>query len=355
MSSTRNQEIIRSLGEHDGFILYMFEEDVKMIEQWATADPYLPYKRRPNGGYLLGLWTNTLNPVVHIVFKDHVAAEEYAFIKSSQFEAEKASLMLSRIGCWTFENQREMQRSQARFVFLEVEVKPASRHINFHPFLLTEQGDISGKIEVLKGENPYRLSNKLTNSATEEEDARDERHVTSIMNRFESGATKVKKRIPEFMDKLGTTLNSAMHVSTVEHKAPKVPPSASDYSESEAKSTSLPSQYERKDVSTCTKANQWYLTEHGQETLKEISNKLEEVINEKPKISRDNDTHNIMILFSFENKNYVILFPPNFPTLPAELYHQHQSRGSPSLASSYYNLMEKKPSKLVEEIINKLH
>lgn len=355
MHSTRREQ--RSLGEKDDFVLYMFEEDLEMIEKWAEEPSYTG--KRPSGGYLLGLWTNTLNPVVHMVFKDAAAAGDYHFMKSPQFKNEKAVLMFSRIGYWSFEKRsREQCFQDTRFVFLEVEVKRYySRSIAYHPVILFKGQNTRGKIEILPGKNPFRLREELSNLSSQEQNLKEEKNegvVAFLRDTFESGVAKLTNTIR------GTTQESAMQTSTVQQsyqdkQSGKVPSSSSDPSGMRTKDSSFPSQHEIKDVSTCTKGNQWYLAENGQKLLLEISDKLGEVINEKPKISRDDDTHNIMILFSFESKSYVIYFPPSFPRLNAELHRPMKTRNNRCFASTSKQLESKDPTSLVQEIINKLH
>jgi hypothetical protein len=358
MSTAVSERMKRFLGERDDFVLYMFEEDLNMIEKWAAE----PLFRRPRDGGLLGLWTNSRNPVVHFILVDNKPAKDYLFLKSPQFKDNTANSMFSYIGAWSFEKPREgyyqnimanIPTTASRFVFLEVEQK--HDYVSFHPILLTKGGTSYGKVEPLRGQNPFRLHDEQCNLPIEKENTEEVKTEGGILaNYLGVAVAKVKSKLSGQLEEghSSSSYASVLQQGNQDNHL-KVPESTQDGNQTSTNNTPFPSQNGSKDVSTCTKSNQWYLTDHGQNVLQEISSKLKELVNEAPKISRDDDTHNIMILFSFENKSYVIYFPPNFPDshAHADLYRTIYSRKGRSYVAPS-QVKSKDPIQLVQEIFD---
>ncbi|KAK3746156.1 hypothetical protein QZH41_007709 [Actinostola sp. cb2023] len=65
-------------GQGNDFLLYMFKDDIEMLKGWCSGPT-----NQPGEGALFGLWTNSRNPVVHLVrHGDVLPCNEYHFLRN---------------------------------------------------------------------------------------------------------------------------------------------------------------------------------------------------------------------------------------------------------------------------------
>ncbi|XP_031566088.1 uncharacterized protein LOC116301203 [Actinia tenebrosa] len=318
MSSTRIQEIKRYLGENDDFILYMFKEDLEMIESWAK-EPSCHGKPRPSGE-LFGLWTNTQNPVVHIVIND----------SNSQSENPIENPLFSFIGYWSSERLREdvcsdiKSKQNTRIVFVSVE-EFQQDNFAYRSLLFVNEGQKrTGRIEPLQGKNPFKLSNIPPN---EEENARRERgekaegKVSSLRNIFEAKAkvqispSSTARCNPQEMTSYASVAKQANLGNW--SKVPDQTSTNTTFFSSNCKTS--PSTQERlkekesENVSDYSCTNQWY--EIQPETLRKTLDFVRSLADDQNtvNISRDRTTLDTTMTFTHHNNEWSIDFPADFP------------------------------------------
>lgn len=353
MSLTSSKKNIRSLGEDDEFTLYMFEEDLEMIEKWATEASSL--SKRPSGGYMLGLLTNTLNPVCHIICDDDIPAE-YLFLKNLQFENPIESPFFNSFGYWSFEQFTEDGRQDIkskqntstlpqRFVFLSVE-KINQDRFAYHPllFIKERQKVVNGRIEQLQGKNPYRLPNISHNeTANAPKERTTKGQVSSLRNKFEA-FNKAKSQISPTSTATWNPQESTSYASVtrqgIQGNWLKVTDQTStkgtlitSYCETFPSSKERFKEQKSENVSEHNLKAQWY--DKRPDDLKTI---YDFVLNslagdqETVNMSRDKTTLDMTITFTHHNYNWAIHFPSDFPTGTVKL---KKTFGSAERAYSY--------------------
>lgn len=292
MASVEKQII--SLGLEDDFIMYMFKDDIDMFKEF----------KQESRGILRGLWTNTRNPVVHIVHLQEQFPEPYKALNSQQWK-DKNNLekVVTMIGCWSFrksldENRQFMESDEVFYL----DVTECDGALTFNPFRYSKGKLCPGKIETLSRENPFKLSeNELRLNEEDSREKSDGKFVAGIVNFFEDKVQQGRKLTESFS-------------------------------------------------SDKTKSNQWYLSDKGNKLLNQIYETLNGETDKKAEIKRVEQTLHVFLIFTFHGNKAVLYFPEHFPEYPATLYKMDTNNDMQKVTE----IEHKEPKRLVETIINAL-
>lgn len=283
MAYNENNDRILSQDIDAKFILYMFKDDVDEIKRF-TGESHDPQ------GCLLGLWTNSRNPVVHVVqLKDlkNTFNESYTFLRNHQSKLTKysnADKIFTRIGHWqfsqtdrvSFTNQETRDREQGS-IYLEVTKTPEDEW-KFLPRRFHKGEVCIGRTEILAGQNPFKLSKQRK----DEESLKSNGNVPKLVHFFEGNDE--------------------------------------------------------------TQLCQWYESDGGVMSLRTILSLLEETKLQPVEIKRDKSLNLLLRL----KKTFWLHFPSNFPMSRAKLYQDTEANNAQYMC----DIKNSKPEKLVEDVVN---
>ena len=296
------------------FTTYIFREDLERLKNDAA--------RGSNGGSLYGQLTSTGNPVVHVAFS------ETGPLKPGSETKLYESYRLCHIGEWIagkldFRTRQNLQRkckgygSPSRFVVLEV----ASR-VLVTPYLLVEHTqEKEGKLEELKGENPFNRRDVLTNAVVgQKQRTSAERHHAT------AGAVVIRA-----------------HQSQGEWQRSPAP---------------------RGQVAL-TSPDQWYANQEGQATLKFVLESVRAMAQHgQVDMTRDTETHDMCMSFTDSfNKKWEVKFSVSFPRGGVLVTNKSQSRTTQAhsyqTSSSSYGNFGLQPYKMpgcerVDDMVEKI-
>ena len=264
------------------FTAYIFREDLERLKNDAA--------RGSNGGSLYGQWTSTGNPVVHVAFSD--SGPQRKGIETFLYDNYK----LCHIGEWIEGKQSSWRRQDlvkkykgqglpSRFVILEVD----NMRREVTPFLLVERSPgVEGRVEELKGENPFNREDVLTNAIVghKQRTSAERDHATvgavDVRAQPSSGEWQNWQR---FLAPRGQVAQTSEH--------------------------------------------QWYATQEGQDKLKFVLVSMREVAQyDKVDMARDTETHHMSMSFTdkFLRKQWEVKFKASFPTGGVMVTNKSQSR-----------------------------
>lgn len=264
------------------FTTYIFREDLERLKNDAA--------RGSNGGNLYGQLTSTGNPVVHVAFSD--SGPHRKGIETFLYDNYK----LCHIGEWIVGKQSSWGRQDpatkykghglpSRFVILEVD----NMRREVTPFHLVDRSPaVEGRVEELKGENPFNREDVLTNAIVghKQRTSAERHHVTA-------GAVDVRAQ-----------------------------PSSGEW-QNWQRSSAPGGQVAQ------TSALQWYATSEGQDKLKFVLVSMREVAqHDKVDMARDTETHHMSMSFTdkFLRKPWEVNFSANFPRGGVLVSNKSQSR-----------------------------
>lgn len=258
------------------FTAYIFKEDRDRLTREAV--------RGGSGGSLLGQWTSTGNPVVHVV----TSGPQHAGFAERLYD----SFRLCHIGEWRPVTHSAGNDARARKDLLskyKKQGRPAtpSRFLvldvysaGIDPFLFIKQAtqmtrEERGKLDILEGQNPFNLAPRNTQYTV----------INNPPSYHQSAATGQVRR-----SQLG--------------------PSRSQSQEAE------------------TQPTQWYASEDGNKELTFVYKEFQKIAQSRGvEMSRDTHTHNMSMLFTdqYRGRKWEVKFPSNFPRSGAILAETIQS------------------------------
>lgn len=296
------------------FTTYIFREDLERLKNDAANGS--------NGGSLYGQLTSTGNPVVHVAFSETGPLKPGSETKLCE------SYRLCHIGEWIagkldFRTRQNLLRkckgygSPSRFVVLEV----ASR-VLVTPYLLGEYTqEKEGKLEELKGENPFNRRDVLTNAVVgQKQRTSAERHHAT------AGAVAIRA-----------------HQSPGEWQRSPAP---------------------RGQVAL-TSPDQWYANQEGQTALKFVLESVRAMAQYgQVDMTRDTETHDMCMSFTdMFNKKWEVKFSFSFPRGGVLVTNKSQSRTAQAhsyqTSSSSYGNFGLEPYKMsgcerVDDMVEKI-
>lgn len=259
------------------FTAYIFREDLERLKNDAA--------RGSNGGSLYGQLTSTGNPVVHVAFS------ETGPLKPGSETKLHESYRLCHIGEWiagkwdsrTRQNLLRKYKghgSPSRFVVLEV----ASR-VLVTPYLFVEHTqEKEGKLEELKGENPFNRRDVLTNAVVGQK-----KRTSAERHHATAGAVAIRAH-----QSPGEWQRSPAPRGQVAHTSP----------------------------------DQWYGNQEGQAKLKFVLDSVRAIAHHgEVDMARDTETHDMCMSFTdLFNKKWDVKFSVSFPRGGVLVTNKSQSR-----------------------------
>ena len=272
-----------SVSRNDFFKVYIFANDLATLQSLSTG------RRVPAAeGSLFGLWTSTLNPVVHVVHHRETGKDSKAVGK-----ALADRYKMSYLGEWRV-TEKFNPKPQVRVPwdfkgapgFLVLHVAEGSTLSYLYETPGADVTPKGGSVERLDGENPFT----------------DDQETKNILRGTSTGYRGEQRSLPT-----GTEAYERYRIQqprqsrydsyqTRNHGAQRLPPTGME--------------------PAATRTSQWYSssTRGGEEKLKNVVNKLENLADGKHvELTRDSSTQDVSISLKYMRRDWSVSFPHDFP------------------------------------------
>ena len=270
-----------SVSRNDFFKVYIFANDLATLQSLSTG------RRVPAAeGSLFGLWTSTLNPVVHVVHHRETGKDSEAVGK-----ALADRYKMSYLGEWRV-TEKPNPMPQVRvprdfkgapgFLVLHVAEGRTLSYLYENPRDVTPKG---GSVERLDGENPFL----------------DDRETKDILHGISAGHRGEERSLPtgteayeRYRPQQPRQSRYGDSYQTRNHGAQRLPPTGME--------------------PAATRVSQWYSSTGGEEKLRNVVNKLENLADTKRvEFTRDSSTQDVSISFKNMGRDWSVSFPRDFP------------------------------------------
>lgn len=270
-----------SVSRNDFFKVYIFANDLATLQSLSTVPAA--------EGSLFGLWTSTLNPVVHVVYRREANDSERKHERVRQALADRYKM--SYLGEWRviekFNPKPEVCvpgefKGAPGFLVLHVAEDRTLSYLYENPRAVIPKG---GSVEILKGDNPF----------TDDQETQNILRGTSTGHRGEERSLPTGTEAYERYRIQQPRQSRYDSYQTRNHGAQRLPPTGME--------------------PAATRVSQWYSsTRGGEEKLKNVVNKLEKLADGKHvELTRDSSTQDVSISFKYARRDWSVSFPHDFP------------------------------------------